>query len=294
VNLFLQNAINAMSLGGLYSLVALGVALIFGVMGFINFAHGELLMIGGYVLIYVAPTNWLEAVPATVAVVVVAALLMERIAFRPVRGASPTTLLITSFAVSYFLQNLALLTVGTLPRSVNFPPSVSMSIAVGGLSIPRLAIADIVTALVLLTALGALLKWTLIGTQMRAAAQDFEMARLLGVRANRVIAFAFALSGLLAAAVSLLFVAQVGIVTPTMGVAPALVGFVATVLGGMRSLVGAAIGGFLLGVATIVAESELPPNLSSYRDAFVFGAVILVLLVRPQGLLGTAGPRERV
>jgi branched-chain amino acid transport system permease protein len=146
----------------------------------------------------------------------------------------------------------------------------------------------------LLAGLWLFLTRSSIGVQMRAAAEDFSMAQLLGVRANRVIAVAFALSGVLAGTVALLFVAQVGVVSPTIGLAPALVGFVATVLGGMRSLVGATLGGFLLGILTIAAQQLLPGDLSSFRDAFVFGTVILVLLVRPQGLLGGSAAEVRV
>jgi branched-chain amino acid transport system permease protein len=294
VTSFLQNVIDAASLGGLYALVALGIALIFGVMGFINFAHGELIMIGAYVLVYVADDPAVVAIVLTVLVVVFAALSMERIGFRPIRGASPTTLLVTSFAISYLLQNVARLTVGSLPRSVPLPAGISDSVEVGDLVISKLAIAEIVVTAVLLAGLWLFMTRASLGVQMRAAAEDFGMAQLLGVRANRVIAVAFALSGALAAVVALLFVAQVGVVSPTIGLAPALVGFVATVLGGMRSLVGATLGGFLLGVLTIAAQQLLPGDLSSFRDAFVFGIVILVLLVRPQGLLGGSAPAVRV
>jgi branched-chain amino acid transport system permease protein len=291
---FLQNAVDAVSLGGLYALVALGIALIFGVMGFINFAHGELIMVGAYVLVYVAADPAVVVVFTTVAAALLMALAMERVAFRPLRGANPTTLLVTSFAVSFFLQNLARLTVGSQPKSVDLPASVSDSVLVGGLSVSKLAIAEIVVTLVLLLALWQFLTRTALGVQMRAAAEDFAMARQLGVRAGRVIAVAFALSGILAGTVSLLFVAQVGVVSPTIGVSPALVGFVATVLGGMRSLVGAALGGLLLGVLTVAAQQLLPGDLSSFRDAFVFGSVIVMLLIRPEGLLGGRAGQVRV
>jgi branched-chain amino acid transport system permease protein len=291
---FLQNVVDAVSLGGLYALVALGIALIFGVMGFINFAHGELIMVGAYVLVYLSTGPVAVVIFTTVAAAMLMALAMERVAFRPLRGANPTTLLVTSFAVSFFLQNLARLTIGSQPKSVALPASVSNSVHVGGLTISKLAVAEIVITLVLLVALWQFLTRTTLGVQMRAAAEDFSMAQQLGVRASRVIAVAFALSGLLAGTVSLLFVAQVGVVSPTVGVSPALVGFVATVLGGMRSLVGATLGGFLLGVLTVAAQQLLPGDLSSYRDAFVFGSVIVMLLIRPQGLLGGRTAQVRV
>jgi branched-chain amino acid transport system permease protein len=283
---FLQYVVDAVSLGGLYALIALGIALIFGVMGFINFAHGELIMVGGYVLVVMSPQPFALAAVAALAATVVAALLMERAAFRPLRDASPMTLLITSFALGLFLQSLARTTVGTVPRSVTLPAWISGSIELGGVSISKVALAEIVVACVLLSALWLLLKKSDIGIQMRASAESFSTARLLGVRANRVIAISFALSGFLAGVVSLLFVAQIGVVTPTMGLQPALAGFVATVLGGMRSLGGAVLGGFLLGGLTVAMEVVLPADMRSSRDAFVFGAVILILLLKPEGLLG--------
>jgi branched-chain amino acid transport system permease protein len=283
---YIQDAVNALSLGGLYALVALGVALIFGVMGFINFAHGELIMVGGYVLLYVVDRNHLLAVVATVAAVAAAALLMERVAFRPVRNADPTTLLITSFAVSFLIQNIAFLTVGSVGKFVAVPASISGSVSIGSVDVTKIAIVQFATTLVLLTLLWLFMKNTLIGVQMRAAAEDFGMARFLGVPGNRVIAYAFGLSGLLAGVVAVLYVAQTTAVTPTMGLAPALVGFVATVIGGMRSLVGAVIGGFALGILSVALDSHLPGDLELYRDAFIYGTVIALLILRPQGLFG--------
>ncbi len=285
--LFLQDVINALSLGGLYALVALGVALIFGVMGFINFAHGELIMIGGYVLYYVANLNLALAAAITVSAVAFAAVMMERAAFRPVRNADPTTLLITSFAVSFLLQNVAFLTVGSVGKYVALPASISGYVSIGNVEVTKIAIVQFVTTLVLLVCLWAFLKHTLVGMQMRAAAEDFGMARFLGVRGNQVIATAFGISGFLAGVVALLFVAQTTAVTPTMGLAPALVGFVATVIGGMRSLVGAVLGGFVIGILSVALDSLLPGHLAPFRDAFIYGAVIVILILRPQGLVGT-------
>jgi branched-chain amino acid transport system permease protein len=284
--IYLQYAINALSLGALYALIALGIALIFGVMGFINFAYGELIMVGGYVLVYVGTGSVALVIAAALAVVVVAALLQERIAFRPLRDADPTTLLIAAFAVSFFMQNLANLTVGARAQAVAVPAWVFGTFDVGSLVISKLSLAALVVTPVLLVGFWLVLKKTAIGIEMRAAAEDFETARLLGVRANRVIAVAFALSGVLAGAASVLFVAQVGVVSPTIGLAPALVGFIATVIGGLRSLPGAALGAFLLGAATVLLDTFLPPDLRSFRDAFLFTGVIAMLLVRPEGLLG--------
>jgi branched-chain amino acid transport system permease protein len=281
-----QVAIDAVSLGSLYALVALGIAIIFGIMTLINFAHGELIMVGAYTIFLLQNQPAIVLVLAPVLVVMLSALAMERIAFRPVRNATPTTLLVTSFALSYFLQNAARMIMGSLPKSVGVFPGLSEAFEVGGLRIPKIDVATLFVTAVLLIGLTLLLTRTRIGIQMRASAEDFRMARLLGVRANTVIAFAFAISGMLAGAVSILYVSQTGVVGPTMGVAPVLVGFVGTVIGGMNRLTTAALGGFFFGCMVVVLQAELPLELRTFRDAFAFTIVIAILLVRPQGLFG--------
>ena len=196
----LQNSINALSYGSLYALFALGIALIFGIMQLINFAHGELIMVGAYAIVLFDVLPWPVLLPLIFAIVIVFALAMERIAFRPVRGSKPGTLLITSFAVSYLIQNLATVIFGALPRSTSFGTPLSQSITIGQISVARYDIVTVVVAFALLALLGAFLSRTRMGVEMRAAAEDFRMARVLGVNANVVIAVAFAISGVLAAA----------------------------------------------------------------------------------------------
>ena len=290
----IQDIVDAASLGSLYALLALGIALIFGIMGLINFAHGELIMIGAYTLFLISGPPLPVLIAGTVVAVVLAAVLMERVAFRPVRGAEPATLLVTSFAVAFLLQNLALLIFGSRPKGVNILPSLSDVFTIGDVRFGKLAIVLIVTTIVLLTGLAMFLKRTRLGLQMRAAAEDFDTARLMGVRANQVIATAFALSGVLAATAAIFLVADGGTAYPTIGLAPVIVAFVATVIGGLHSLLGAAIGGFVLGALTILLQAWLPEGLLVYRDSFVYGTVILVLLFRPQGIIAAKSLRERV
>src|SRR5690349_9899555 len=187
-----------MSLGALYSLLALGIALLFGIMNLINFAYGELLMIAGYSLVLFASAAVPLMVLGMVAVVVVASLLMDRVAFKPVRSADPTTLLITSFALSYLLQNVAIMVFGSLPRTTGAGSGLNHSFEIGGVAISWLDVAVIGVSGALIAGLVLLIRGTSIGVQMRAAAEDFEMARLLGVRADRVIAVTFAIAGVLA------------------------------------------------------------------------------------------------
>jgi branched-chain amino acid transport system permease protein len=294
VTLFLQHVIDAITYGSQFALYALGIALIFGIMGLINFAHGELIMVGAYTIVLIGHPPWPIVVLATIAVAIVFALGMERVAFRPLRGASPATLLIASFAVSYGLQNLAILIEGSAPKGTHVSTWLSESVQIGSLSIPKLSIVTVGVTLVLLTGLGLFLQRTRMGVQMRAAAEDFRMARILGVKANTVIAIAFAMSGLLAGIGAYLLVAQTGEVSPDIGSNPVLYAFVATVLGGLGSLRGAVLGGYVFGAIFVAGQAYLPLELRSYRDAFAFGAVIVMLLVRPQGLIVARSAATRI
>lgn len=289
-----QTLVDAISVGGLYALTALGIGLIFGVMRLINFAHGGLIMITGYALLALFGQPLALMLAGGFLAAILLALATERVAFRPLRNSDPATLLISSFAVSFFLEKTLILFVGSRPKGVDFLPELGQQVEILGIRLQSLQIVTILVSAILLGGLSWLLKATRFGPQMRAAAEDFRMARVLGVRANRVIAGAFALSGILAATVSCLVVAQTGIVQPRMGLPLVIIAFVGTVIGGLGSLAGAALGGFLVGVATILLQALLPPDLRVFRDAFVFVAVTLVLLFRPQGLVPARGLRERI
>jgi branched-chain amino acid transport system permease protein len=291
---FIQNAIDAISLGAVYALAALGIGLIFSVMRLINFAHGELIMAGGFTLYALVGQPLLVMILAAVIVTIILALGMERVAFRPLRKANPATLLISSFAVSYLVQHIVLMAFGSRAMGVAFLSELGASVEFAGLRVPRLQIVTIVTTVCLMAWLVAFFRLSRIGLQMRAAAEDFTMARLVGVRANRVIAFAFAISGFLASMVSFYLVAQTGSVSYKMGVSMVLIAFVSSVIGGMGSVAGAALGGFLVGVVSVSLQAYLPVELRPYRDAFVFLIFILFLFWRPDGLLMSKADRERV
>lgn len=301
---FFQVAIDAISLGCLYALTALGIGLIFGILRLINFAHGDYITIGAYALIvpsanvvatpYIGTWPAILLVPTIILIVTLVALLTDRVAFRPMRGADMSTLLIGSFAVSYVLQHVILLIFTGRPKAVNVGTGLTQHIEILGLRVPEIQLVTIGAAIVLLTALALFLRKTSYGVEMRAAAEDFRMANLLGVRANRVIALAFGISGTLAGIVSLVLVTQTGILSHQMSLNLVIVAFVATVIGGMGSLVGAATGGFLVGVASVVLQTMLPDDLKLVREAFVFGFVILVLVFRPQGLIVSRAVKERI
>lgn len=289
-----QTLVDVVSVGGLYALTALGIGLIFGVMRLINFAHAQLIMIAGYAILMLFSQSPALAILGALVAAVMLALLTERAAFRPLRGGDPATLLIASFAASFFIEKLMVMFVGSRPKGVDFLPFLAGQMEIAGVRLQLLQIVTIVVSLVLLVATTLFLKSTKLGLEMRAAAENFRMAEVLGIRANRVIATAFAISGLLAAAVACLFVAQTGLVQPRMGLQLVIIAFVGTVIGGLGSLPGAAFGGFLVGAATILLQALLPPELRVFREAFLFVAVAAVLLLRPQGLIPARGLKERV
>lgn len=300
----LQVLVDAIALGSLYALVALAIGLVFGVMRLINFAQADYMTIGAYALVVptasVTPPLLLGAWPVplmiagVLAVVVLLALATERVAFRPLRQSNPAALLISSFAVSYFLQHLVVLVHTGRPKSVGIGGSLTGTVEMLGVRVAGIQLLTMAVTASLLVGLVLFLKKTPIGIQMRAAAENFQMARLLGVPANRVIAVAFAISGLLAGTVSLLMVIQTGTLDVRMGLMPVVYAFFATVIGGMGSLPGAALGGFLVGFVSVMLQTYLPVDLRPFRDAGVFALVILILLIRPQGLIVTSAAKERV
>ncbi len=294
VNQFIQYLVSALSLGGLYALMALGLVIVYGILRLVNFAYGELVMVGGYGLLLIgnSPLPWIIVAVLSIIAAVIAAVLMERVAFRPVRNSSPTTMLITSFAVSNLLQNIALLTISPRPRAPRLPNLFIENMTIAGI---RIKIVDLIALLVSLVALGILtvfLRQTVIGLALRAAADDFTMTRLLGIRANMVIAAAFAVSGFMAGVVAVFWVGSSGQTWPTVGLQPVLIAFIASVVGGMATLKGAVLGGYVLGFLTMGLQTWLPQGVNAYRDAVMFGIVILVLLFRPEGLIRPSYSRE--
>lgn len=290
----LQTGIDAVNLGAIYALTALGVGLTFSVMRLINFAHGELITTAGFTVLLLDGQPLVIRLAGGVAASIVFALLMERIAFRPVRRASPATLLVTSFAVSYLLQHLLVLSFGARPLGVSLAPVLGESVVIGGLRLPWLQVATLAVTVLLLTGLLVFFHRLPLGIQMRAAAEDFMMARLVGIRADRVIAGAFAISGALAACIAFYQVAQLGMVSYRMGSELVLIAFVSAVVGGMGSLSGAALGGLLVGVTSIGLQTFLPQDWRPYRDAFLFGLFLIFLIWLPRGLLFRRSQSERV
>jgi branched-chain amino acid transport system permease protein len=290
----IQNLIDALALGSLYALIAVGVAVIYTVMGMMNFAQGEFIMIPAYALYLLVGVPFGFAVGGALLTGTLLALIAERVAFRPVRRADPSAQLVTSLAVATILQNVVIVAISPRPQSVATPAFLGDSVELFGVSITSLDLTTVATSGLALSALGWLLYRTQIGLAMRAAAENFEMARLLGVRANSVIAVSFAISGVLASLVAVLLVAQTGQASPTMGLTPVLVGFVAVVIGGFGKILGAVLGGLVLGISASILGAYLPDGLLPFRDAFVFSVPIVLLALRPEGILGSPTGRARV
>jgi branched-chain amino acid transport system permease protein len=282
----LQVQVDAIGLGAIFALMAVGIGLVFGVMRLVNFAYGQLIMAGAFALAFASDRDWPVGVGIALcfAVVLALSLAMERIVFRPLRTQSAAVMLIATFAVAFLLQSIALLWFGPLGKTATSLVELNRPVSVGGVDIRKITIVAIVTAAVCLVLLVALLNRTAIGLHMRASAMDFSTARLLGVRANLVSMVAVVIAGALAAVVAVLLTVQFPTVTPTFALQETILVLAGVVVGGMTRLVPATLGGFLIGYVSGLLGGALPSSQSQYLPSFVFGLVILVLLLRPDGL----------
>ena len=283
----LQNLIDGLGRGSIYALLALGVAVVFGIMHLLNFAHGELITIPGY-LTYWAFNNgwtWWTAVPLIVVTAVISSLLIERVAFSRVRGAKDFTMLLTSFGVHFIVSAGFLLYVSASVKPIPRPGWFANTIKVGSLNIEVFDLVVIAVTAVVLAGTTWLLQRTMFGLALRAAAADFDTARLMGVNSDGVIRGAFALSGLLAGIAGVFWIMREGQVTPTAGINPMLQGVLAALIGGLGSLRGAVLGGFVLGLAEVLLRSWLPVGIQNLTTGFVFVMIALLFIFRPGGLL---------
>jgi branched-chain amino acid transport system permease protein len=282
-----QTLADAVGLGAVYALMAVGIGLVFGVLRLVNFAYGQLVMVGAYTLAFTSTWPVAASIATCTVVVVVLSLAMDRAVFRPLRTQSPAVMLVTTFAIAFVLQAVALLvdirddTIGE--PAISLAP-LNQAVTVAGVDVRKITVVAVVVAAVALALLALLLARTTIGLHMRAAAADFRTARLLGVRADRVIGFAVLLSGLLAAMVAVILTVQFPLVTPDFALRDTIVVLVGVVVGGIDRLWTATLGGFFLGFATGVINGALPTDKTVFLPSAVFALVILVLLLRPAGL----------
>src|SRR5438093_2695859 len=266
----LQTAINALALGSVYALMAVGIGLVFGVLRLVNFAYGQLIMAGAYALAIGSSHNWPEwvSVLTCFGVVIGLSLLMELALFRPLRGSSPATMLVATFAVAFLLQSIALLKFGSLVKTASIFPGLFDPVAHGEFeTVRKITIVAIVSAIAALGALTLLLGKTTIGLHMRAASADFRTARFIGVRANEVVTLAVVLSGVLAAAVSVILVVEDPFVEPQFALRDTIIVLVGVVVGGLDRLWTATLGGFAIGVVTSGFTDELAFAHRAHSDA---------------------------
>ena len=290
---FLSYLISGISLGSVYALIALGYTMVYGIAKMLNFAHGDVIMIGGFVIFTAVSSMHTSAGVAIVCAIIVCTVLgvtIEKIAYKPLRNAPPLAVLITAIGVSYFLQNMALLIFGSASR--NFPDILNLPDwhVAEGLTVTGEAILTIAATIVIMIALTAFINHTQIGSAMQAVSEDRGAAQLMGVNVNSTISVTFAIGSALAAVASLLLCSSYPLIGPYTGAMPGIKAFVAAVFGGIGSIPGAMIGGVLLGVIEIFGKAYVSTELG---DALVFAVLILVLLVKPTGLLGKP-VREKV
>ena len=284
---FLSYLINGISLGSIYAIIALGYTMVYGIARMLNFAHGDIIMVGGFAIFTIVSTMGLPpflGILVAVAVCTVLGVTIERVAYRPLRGASSLAVLITAIGVSYLLQNMALLIFGSNARqftSVGTLPN--LKLADGALTISSVTIVTIISCIVIMAALTSFINKTKIGQAMLAVSEDNGAATLMGIDVNRTIAITFAIGSALAAIAGALLCSTYPSLTPYTGSMPGIKAFVAAVFGGIGSIPGALIGGILLGVIENLSKAYISSQLS---DAIVFSVLIIVLLVRPTGILG--------
>ena len=287
-----------LSVGGQYALIAIGYTMVYGILRLINFAHGEVFMIAGLVMVYlVTVIPWYLALPLTLLVIMVLGFVIERSAYRPLRGAPRISVMISAIGVSYLLQNLALYITGGLNKNYPTLPWIADPINVLGTTIKRVTVITPLLVLGLVLLLVWLINHTKIGIAMRAVAEDFETSQLMGIKIDHVVSLTFTIGSLLAAIGSLLYFSNYPGVIPTAGAMPGLKAFIAAVFGGIGSVPGAMLGGFLIGFVeslikgmdTILLQIgvlKTPLELATFSDAFTFVLLILILIFKPTGLFG--------
>lgn len=281
---FLQQCLTGISLGGAYSLIAIGYTLVYGILRLINFAHGDLFMMSGYFMIFaMAAMPWYLAIPVVLILTVALGTGIEKVAYKPLRNAPRMSVMISAIGVSYLLQNLATYLFTALPKGYPVIPFLKKIIRFGGLSASLVTFLTPILTLVIVYILILLIHHSKMGMAMRAVAKDYETAQLMGIKINQTISFTFAIGSLLAGIGSILYFTDRMTVFPYSGSLPGLKCFVAAVIGGIGSIPGAVVGGFILGLGETALVAM---GYSTFSDAFTFVLLIVMLLVRPTGIFG--------
>lgn len=284
INQNLPYLMAGISVGGQYALIAIGYTMVYGILRLINFAHGDIFMVAGLIMVYaVTAMPIYAAIPLMIVLTVLLGFAVERVAYKPLRSAPRMSIMISAIGMSYLLQNLALYVTGGLSQQYPALPWLSDTINVFGATTKRVTVITPVLTIVLVLALVALIKYTKIGMAMRAASRDFETSQLMGIKINSVISMTFIIGSFLAAIGSMLFFTNYTGVTPTAGAMPGLKAFVAAVFGGIGSIPGAVIGAFIIGICENIIKGL---GWTTFSDAFTFALLIVILIAKPTGLFG--------
>ncbi|MDF3005035.1 MAG: High-affinity branched-chain amino acid transport system permease protein LivH [Oscillospiraceae bacterium] len=272
------------SVGGQYALIAIGYTMVYGILRLINFAHGDIFMVAGLMMVYLSSAMPLyAAIPLVLALTVLLGFVIERVAYKPLRSAPRMSIMISAIGVSYLLQNMALYVTGGLAKQYPSIPWISDIINIGTATTKRVTVITPVLTIILVIALVMLIKYTKIGMAMRAVSRDFETARLMGIKINSVISTTFIIGSLLAGVGSLLYFSNYTGVVPTAGAMPGLKAFVAAVFGGIGSIPGAVVGAFIIGICESMIKGA---GWTTFSDAFTFALLIVILVAKPTGLFG--------
>ena len=285
LDMFLQHCFNALTLGSLYALIAIGYTMVYGILRLINFAHGDIFMMAGFFMVYISASCSLAvSIPLVLLLTVLLGVAIERAAYKPLRTAPRMSVMISAIGVSYLLQNLANYITGGIARAYPDIPFFTQVMNVGGLSIKRITIITPILTIALVVVLVILIQKTKIGMAMRAVSRDFETSQLMGIKINSVISMTFVIGSFLAGVASILYFSNYGQVSPMIGAMPGLKAFVAAVFGGIGSIPGAVIGAFIIGIC----ESFIKANetIAVFSNAFTFALLIVILLCKPNGLFG--------
>ena len=285
MNITIDHILAGVSAGGQYALIAIGYTMVYGILRLINFAHGDVFMVAGLIMVYASASLPLYvSIPLVLAGTVLLGVLIESAAYRPLRSAPRMSVMISAIGVSYLLENLALYITGGLPQVYPDIPWISDSVTILGATTKRVTLITPVLTLLLVVVLVLLIRYTKIGMAMRAVSKDFETSQLMGIKINSVISMTFVIGSFLAAVGSLLYFSSYKSVIPASGAMPGLKAFVAAVFGGIGSIPGAVVGAFIIGICENLIKSST--ELSIFSDAFTFALLILILCVKPTGLFG--------
>jgi branched-chain amino acid transport system permease protein len=289
ISSILQQIVNALTIGSVYALLAIGFSMVYGILRLINFAHGDVFMLGAYFIFLVMRELGLDILAGAVVAAVMAGivgLIIERSAFRPLRGAPEGNLFISSLAVSMIIQNGVIMILGPQPQSFKVPGILGETFQLGSVVISNVAVVTLLVTFIMLILLILFVTKTKLGIAMRATASNLEACSLMGIQVNRVIAIAFFISSLMAGVGGILWATRYTLFNPLSGAVPGIKAFIGALIGGIGSFQGAVIGGYLLGILEVLVVLLLPAKFSAYRDVFVFTLLVVTLLVRPQGIMG--------